>query len=156
MPFSTDGVYTIRNIGRALMLDLKGDSTAEGNQIQGYADNGTEAQKWVIKKQEEPRNSENTFTIQTSNTGNNGNGFFAAAKQDADEPVVYTRQAFLVDLVPGVNDIYSIKFTLGSKNLVLSIPSDEDSAVRLANFNAADAYQQWALIRVGDLQSVGN
>ncbi|KAG1879858.1 hypothetical protein F4604DRAFT_1923065 [Suillus subluteus] len=140
MPFSTDGVYTIRNVGRALMLDLTDDSTKEGNPIQGYADNGTEAQKWVIKKQEEPRNSENTFTVQTSN--------------DADEPVVYTRHACLVDLVPGVNDIY--RFTLGSKNLVLSIPSDEDSAVRLANFNAADAYQQWALIRVGDLQSVGN
>ncbi|KAG1879853.1 hypothetical protein F4604DRAFT_1923061 [Suillus subluteus] len=131
MPFSTDGVYTIRNVGRALMLDLTDDSTKEGNPIQGYADNGTEAQKWVIKKQEEPRNSENTFTVQTSNVGYNGNGFFCCCEA----------------VLGSLSD---------PRILVLSIPSDEDSAVRLANFNAADTYQQWALIRVGDLQSVGN
>lgn len=127
------------------MLDLKDDRTEEGNQIQGFAANQTEAQQWVIKKQEEPGNSENTYTIQTNNHSYNGNGFFTVVKEGADEPVVYGRRAVLVDIVPGANDNYSIKFTLGNKKLVLSIPSNEDPAVRLANYNPEDANQQWAL-----------
>jgi hypothetical protein len=49
MPFPTDGVYKIKNTGRDLMLDLKNNSTAEGNQIQGYAPNGTVAQQVAIR-----------------------------------------------------------------------------------------------------------
>jgi hypothetical protein len=45
MPFPADGVYTIKNTGRDLVLDLKNNSTAEGNQIQGYVPNGTVAQQ---------------------------------------------------------------------------------------------------------------
>ncbi|KAG2030288.1 hypothetical protein BDR03DRAFT_191439 [Suillus americanus] len=49
MPFPTDGVYTIKNAGRDLMLDLTGSSTAKGNKIQGYASNGTVAQQVYIR-----------------------------------------------------------------------------------------------------------
>jgi hypothetical protein len=35
----------IKNIGRDLMLDLKGNNTAEGTPIQGFAGNGTMAQQ---------------------------------------------------------------------------------------------------------------
>ena len=48
MPFPTDGIYTIKNTGRDLMLDLRNNSTIEGNQIQGYAPNGTVAQQVSI------------------------------------------------------------------------------------------------------------
>lgn len=50
MSFPTNGVYMIKNIGRDLMLDLKGNNTAEGTPIQGFAGNGTMAQQWVIKR----------------------------------------------------------------------------------------------------------
>jgi hypothetical protein len=45
MSFPTNGVYMIKNIGRDLMLDLKGNNTAEGTPIQGFAGNGTMAQQ---------------------------------------------------------------------------------------------------------------
>ncbi|KAG1818038.1 uncharacterized protein BJ212DRAFT_121754 [Suillus subaureus] len=106
MSFTKNGVYTVRNIGKDLMLDLKDDSTVEGNSIQGYTKNGTEAQMWMIKKQTEPKNSDNTFTIQTYNKGYNGNGFFTTVKEGVNEPVVYDRSAFLVELVQGVNETY--------------------------------------------------
>jgi hypothetical protein len=48
MPFPTDGIYTIKNTGRDLVLDLRGNNTSEGNQIQGYAHNGTVAQQVSI------------------------------------------------------------------------------------------------------------
>lgn len=48
MPFSTDGVYTIKNIARDLMLDLKEGDTTEGNQIQGFVEDGTAAQQVFI------------------------------------------------------------------------------------------------------------
>ncbi|KAG2132713.1 uncharacterized protein EDB93DRAFT_1255129 [Suillus bovinus] len=98
MSFPNDGVYTIRNVGTNLMLDLTSDSTNEGNQIQVYPNNGTVAQQWMIKRQNEPGTSNKTLSIQSNNNGNNGNGCFATAKDAAGEPVVYTRQAFVVDL----------------------------------------------------------
>ncbi|KAG1784629.1 uncharacterized protein HD556DRAFT_1451561 [Suillus plorans] len=107
MTFPSDGVYTIRNVGRNLMLDLKSDSTAEGNQIQGYAKNGTVAQQWVIKKQNEAGSVNKTVSIQSNNNGSNGNGCFATARQDSDEPVVYTRQAFIVDLVASKDNTFT-------------------------------------------------
>ncbi|KAG2742927.1 hypothetical protein P692DRAFT_20195672 [Suillus brevipes Sb2] len=78
MPFPYDGVYTIKNTSRDLMLDLKNNSTAEGNQIQGYAPNGTVAQQWVIKRQNEPGSRNKSVTIQSNNSANNGNGCFTA------------------------------------------------------------------------------
>ncbi|KAG1784628.1 uncharacterized protein HD556DRAFT_1451560 [Suillus plorans] len=107
MTFPSDGVYTIRNVGRNLMLDLKSDSTAEGNQIQGFTSNGTVAQQWVIKKQNEAGSVNKTVSIQSNNCGNNGNGCFATARQDSDEPVVYTRQAFIVDLVASKDNTFT-------------------------------------------------
>lgn len=145
MPSFTDGVYNIRNVGRGLMLDLKDNSTAEGNQIQGYKEDYTVAQQWFIKKQEEQGSAENSYTVQSNNQGYNGNGFFTA-KQNAGEPVLYTREAFLLDLVPGVNDMYTISFTLGDEKLVFSIPRD-DNKVELANVNSGDPYQQWTIVK---------
>lgn len=49
MPFTDDGVYSIRNVGRNLMLDLTGNNTAEGTQIQGYPSNNTVAQQVSIR-----------------------------------------------------------------------------------------------------------
>ncbi|KAG1809170.1 uncharacterized protein BJ212DRAFT_1484681 [Suillus subaureus] len=97
-----DGVYTIRNIGRGLLLDLKDNRTDEGNKIQGYSRNDTKAQEWVMKRQESPdkeASAYKTYSIQSNNNGYNGNGCFATANQEWDEPVVYTRQSILVDLV---------------------------------------------------------
>jgi len=127
------------------MLDLKGNSTAEGNQIQGHEENHTVAQQWLIKKQEVPGSTTNSYTVQSNNQGNNGNGFFTA-EQNAQEPVLYTRKAFLLDLDPVVNDMYTISFTLGEKNLVFSIPSD-DNKVELANALTGDPYQQWTIVK---------
>jgi hypothetical protein len=82
------------------MLDLRNNSTAEGNQIQGYAPNGTVAQQvtirvrthfvtgshthhlyqWVIKRQNEPGSRNKSVTIQSNNSGNNGNGCFTASE----------------------------------------------------------------------------
>jgi hypothetical protein len=156
MPFSVDGVYTVRNIGRDLMLDLRGDSTTEGNQIQGYPHNGTQAQQWVIKRQNEPGSTNITASMQSNNNGNNGNGCFAVASQDSGEPVVYTRQAFLVDLVGRADDNHTISFTLGKKNLVLSIPNAKDCAVKLENHDKGSACQKWEFTLVSKLQPISN
>ncbi|KAG2131704.1 uncharacterized protein EDB93DRAFT_931702 [Suillus bovinus] len=154
MPFPSDGVYFVRNIGRDLMLDLTGNNTTEGNQIQGYAKNGTVAQQWMIKRQNEPGSPNKTVSIQSNNNGNNGNGCFATASEDSDVPVVYTRQAFIVDLVGRMDNTYTISFTLGNENLVLSIPSAKNSAVKLENHVAGTARQQWEFTRVSDLQPI--
>ncbi|KAG1818046.1 uncharacterized protein BJ212DRAFT_1479872 [Suillus subaureus] len=156
MPFPNDGVYTVRNIGRNLMLDLSGNSTTEGNQIQGYKENHTVAQQWVIKRQNEPGSTNKTVSMQSNNDGNNGNGCFATASQDSDEPVVYTRQSFLVDLIARADDTYTISFTLGNEDLVLSIPSATKSPVKLENYEKSSARQQWEFTRVSDLQPIGN
>ncbi|KAG1831546.1 hypothetical protein EV424DRAFT_155143 [Suillus variegatus] len=155
MTFPSDGVYNIRNVGRNLMLDLTSDSTAEGNQIQGYAKNGTVAQQWVIKKQNEPGSVNKTVSIQSNNNGNNGNGCFATVKQDSDEPVVYTRQAFIVDLVARADNTFTISYTLGNKNLVLSLPSASHSAVKLENHVKGTGHQHWEFTRVSNLQPIG-
>ncbi|KAG1879882.1 hypothetical protein F4604DRAFT_1923090 [Suillus subluteus] len=156
MSFPNDGVYTVRNTGRDLMLDLTGNNPAEGNQIQGFARNGTVAQQWVIKRQNQPGSANKTVSIQSNNEGNNGNGCFAAAREDSDEPVVYTRQAFLVDLVGCGDNHFTMSFTLGNKNLVLSIPSTKNSAVKLENCTAGSSRQHWEITRVSDLQPIGN
>lgn len=153
MPFPTDGIYTIKNTGRDLVLDLRGNNTSEGNQIQGYAPNGTVAQQWVIKRQNEPGSPNKSVTIQSNNSGNNGNGCFTAG-EDSDEPVVYTRQAFIIDLIPRADNTYTMSFTLGNSNLVLSIPSAKHSEVKLENFVAGSSRQQWEFTRIGNLQSV--
>ncbi|KAG1774976.1 hypothetical protein EV702DRAFT_1120931 [Suillus placidus] len=155
MPFPHDGVYTVKNLGRDLMLDLRGNNTTEGNQIQGYAKNGTVAQQWMIKRQNEPGSPNKAVSIQSNNNGNNGNGCFATANEDSDEPVVYTRQAFMVDLVGRTDDTFTMSFTLGNNNLVLSIPSSKDNAVKLENHVEGSARQQWEFSRVSDLQPIG-
>lgn len=154
MHFPTDGVYTVRNVGRDLMLDLKNNSTADGNQIQGYARNGTVAQQWVVKRQNEPGSPNKSVTMQSNNNGNNGNGCFASARDDSDEPVVYTRQAFMVDLIGRMDDTYTMSFTLGNDNLVLSIPSTKHNDVKLENHVEGSARQQWEFTRVSDLQPI--
>jgi len=136
------------------MLDLTGDSTNEGNQIQGYAKNGTVAQQWVIKRQNEPGTPNKTISIQSNNSGNNGNGCFATAKENAGEPVVYTRQAFVVDLSGQADNTFNICFTRGNRNLVLSIPNPKNSAVRLENHAQGNTCQQWEFNRVSDLQPI--
>ncbi|KAG2131730.1 uncharacterized protein EDB93DRAFT_932989 [Suillus bovinus] len=154
MTFPNDGVYAIRNVGRNLMLDLTSDSTKEGNQIQGFAKNGTVAQQWVIKHQNEPGTPNKTVSIQSNNSGNNGNGCFATAKEDSDEPVVYTRQAFVVDLSGQAGNTFTMSFTRGKKNLVLSIPSPKNSAVKLEHHVKGNDCQHWEFIRVSDLQPI--
>lgn len=154
MPFPSDGIYTIKNTGRDLMLDLRNNSTAEGNQIQGHPKNGTVAQQWVVKRQNEPGSPNKSVSIQSNNCGNNGNGCFATASDDSEEPVVYTRQAFIVDLVSRMDDTYTINFTLGNSNLVLSIPSAKHNEVKLENFVEGSARQQWEFTRVSDLQPI--
>jgi hypothetical protein len=52
MPSFTNGVYNIRNVGRGLMLNMKGNSTTEGNQIQGYTKDHTKAQQVHQENQE--------------------------------------------------------------------------------------------------------
>lgn len=143
----------IKNIGRDLMLDLKGNNTAEGTPIQGFAGNGTMAQQWVIKRQKEPGSSSSkSVTIQSNNKGFNGNGYFTAVSDDSDEPIVYTKHASIIDLVGRVDDAFTMSFTLGNKNLVLSIPSARYNEVKLENFVQGSARQQWEFIRVSDLQ----
>ncbi|KAG1908885.1 uncharacterized protein F5891DRAFT_1273338 [Suillus fuscotomentosus] len=154
MPFSTDGVYTIRNVGRDLLLDLRDFHTTEGNTIQVWHNNSSVAQQWVVKQQYGPVSSNKTVTIQSSINGSNGNGFFAAATQDSDEPVVYTRQAFIVDLVPREDDTYTISYTLGDPNLVISIPSATHYEAKLENHVSGTSRQQWEFTRVADLQPV--
>ncbi|KAG1727541.1 hypothetical protein EDD22DRAFT_930926 [Suillus occidentalis] len=153
MPFPADGVYTIKNTGRDLVLDLKNNSTAEGNQIQGYVPNGTVAQQWVVKRQNAPGSRNKTVTIQSNNNGNNGNGCFTAS-EDSDEPVVYSRQAFMVDLISRADNTYTISFTQGNNNLVLSIPNSKHSEVKLENFVEGSSRQQWEFTKVADLQQV--
>ncbi|KAG1760572.1 hypothetical protein EDD22DRAFT_989648 [Suillus occidentalis] len=154
MPFPFDGVYTIKNTGRDLMLDLKNNSTAEGNQIQGYLPNGTVAQQWVIKRQNEPGSRNKTVTIQSNNSGNNGNGCFTAASDDSDEPLIYTRQMFMVDLIGRADNTYTMNFTQGSSSLVLSIPNSKHSEVKLENFVLGSSRQQWEFTRVSDLREI--
>ncbi|KAG1828487.1 hypothetical protein EV424DRAFT_507449 [Suillus variegatus] len=154
MPFTDDGVYSIRNVGRNLMLDLTGNNTAEGTQIQGYPSNNTVAQQWVIKRQNEPGSPNKTVTIQTSNSGNNGNGCFATASEDSDVPVVYTKQAFIVELVGRKDNTYTMHYTLGSSDLVLSIPSSSNSAVKIENYDAGTSRQQWEITRLSNLAPI--
>ncbi|KAG1881366.1 hypothetical protein C8R48DRAFT_829160 [Suillus tomentosus] len=151
MPFTHDGVYSIRNVSRNLMLDLRGNSTVEGTQIQGYASNHTVAQQWVIKRQNEPGSPNKTVTIQSSNSGNNGNGCFATASEDSDVPVVYTKQAFIIELVAREDNTYTMHYTLGSSDLVLSIPSSTHSEVKIENYNAGTSRQRWELTRLSNL-----
>ncbi|KAG1742451.1 hypothetical protein EDB19DRAFT_1907456 [Suillus lakei] len=113
------------------------------------------AQQWVIKRQNEPGSPNKSVSIQSNNNGSNGNGCFATASEDSDEPVVYTRQAFIVDLIARMDDTYTMSFTLGNTNLVLSIPSSKHSAVKLENYNEGTARQQWEFTRVSDLQPIG-
>lgn len=153
MPFPSDGVYTIKNTGRDLVLDLKNNSTAEGNQIQGYAHNGTVAQQWVVKRQNAPGSRNKSVTIQSNNSANNGNGCFTA-NEDSDEPVVYTRQMFMVDLVGRADNTYTMSFTQGNSDLVLSIPSAKHSEVKLENFVSGSSRQQWEFTRVSDLREI--
>ncbi|KAG2030295.1 hypothetical protein BDR03DRAFT_974780 [Suillus americanus] len=155
MPFPNDGVYNIRNTGRDLMLDLTGNNPAEGNQIQGFARNGTVAQQWVVKRQNEPGTANKTVSIQSNNEGNNGNGCFASAREDSEEPVVYTRQAFLVNLSGCGDNTFTMCFTLGKQDLVLSIPSAKNSAVKLENCDKSSACQHWEFSRVSGLQPIG-
>ncbi|KIM77699.1 hypothetical protein PILCRDRAFT_91000 [Piloderma croceum F 1598] len=101
-----DGVYTIKNVGRNLQLDLQKNNPFEGAVIWGYVANGTTAQQWIVKNQNEPGSQNVSVTIQSNNDGNQGSGFFAAKKQDAEEPVTYTRKAWLIDLIPKDDDTY--------------------------------------------------
>ncbi|KAG2355420.1 hypothetical protein BDR07DRAFT_1613692 [Suillus spraguei] len=156
MPFPVDGVYNIRNVSEGLMLDLTNNSTTQGNQIQGYADNGSVAQQWVVKRQNEPGSPNKTISIQSNNEGYNGNGCFATARDDSDEPVVYTSQTFLVDLVARMDDTFTISFTLGNENLVLSIPSKHDSAVKIENYVEGSSRQQWEFKWLSNLQPIRN
>lgn len=71
---------------------------------------------------------------------------------DSDEPIVYTKHASIIDLVGRVDDTFTMSFTLGNKNLVLSIPSARYNEVKLENFVQGSARQQWEFIRVSDLQ----
>ncbi|KAG1794201.1 uncharacterized protein HD556DRAFT_444829 [Suillus plorans] len=153
MPFSTDGVYTIKNIARDLMLDLKASDTTEGNQIQGFVENGTAAQQWIIKRHYVSGSSSKIVTIQSAISGDNGNGFFSAANHDSDEPIIYTAQAFIVDLVAQADSTYTIRYTIGDDNLVLSIPSPRRGEVKLETYVPGTPHQQWRLTRVSDLQS---
>ncbi|KAG2085192.1 uncharacterized protein F5147DRAFT_181649 [Suillus discolor] len=154
MPFTNDGVYSIRNVGRNLMLDLTANNTTEGTPIQGYPSDNNTAQKWVIKRQNEPGSPNKTVTIQTVDSGNNGNGFFATASEDSDVPVVYTKQAFIIDLVARDDNTYTMHYTLGSANLVLSIPSSTNNAVKIENYDEGTARQQWELIRLSNLAPI--
>lgn len=143
----------IKNIGRGLMLDLKDNNTAEGTPIQGSARNGTVAQQWVIKRQKHPGSSPSkSVTIQSHNKGFNGNGYFTAVSDDSDEPIVYTKHASMIDLVGHVDDTFTMSFTLGNRNLVLSIPSGRYNEVKLENFVQGSARQQWEFIRISDLK----
>ncbi|KAG2118228.1 uncharacterized protein F5147DRAFT_670599 [Suillus discolor] len=154
MPFSTDGVYTIKNIARDLMLDLKEADTTEGNQVHGLVrDDTADQQQWIIKRHYVSGSSSKIFTIQSFINGTNGNGFFAAANQDSDEPIVYTTQAFIVELVPRADSTYTIRYTVGDDNLVLSIPSPRRGEVKLETYVPGTPHQQWQLTRVSDLQS---
>ncbi|KAG1868737.1 hypothetical protein C8R48DRAFT_671323 [Suillus tomentosus] len=153
MPFSNDGVYTIRNVGRDLMLDLNGMDTTEGNQIRGHEKHDSAVQWWAIKKQHVSESSNITVTIQSTVNGNNGNGFFTAVNHDPDEPIVYTRQAFIIDLVPHADNTYIIKYTLGNENLVVSLPAMHNE-VTLQTYAAGSLRQQWQLHRVSDLQPI--
>ncbi|KAG1766541.1 hypothetical protein EDD22DRAFT_349868 [Suillus occidentalis] len=153
MSFPTNGVYMIKNVGRDLMLGLKDNNTAEGTPIQGFVRNGTVAQQWVIKRQEQPGSfSSMSVSIQSNNKGFNGNGYFAAVSDDSDEPIIYTKHASIIDLVGHVDDTFTMSFTLGNKNLVLSIPSGRYNEVKLENFVQGSARQQWEFIRVSNLQ----
>lgn len=163
--FPTDGVYTIKNTGRDLMLDLTSNSTAEGNQIQGYHRNDTVAQEWVMKRQEsqyreESNSGRKTYSIQSNNNGNNGNGCFATATHKRDEPVVYTRQSILVDLFDRSGEearhYFTMSFTLADDDdILLSIPSANDNAVILDRYIEDCTHQQWKFIKVSDLQPIG-
>jgi len=153
MPFSTDGVYTIKNIARDLMLDLKEGDTTEGNQIQGFVEDGTAAQQWIIKRHYVSGSSNKIVTIQSVISGTNGNGFFTAANQDSDEPIIYTTQAFIVDLVAQADSTYTIRYLVGEDNLVVSIPSPRRGEVKLETYVPGTPHQQWRLTRVSDLRS---
>ncbi|KAG1764923.1 hypothetical protein EDD22DRAFT_951379 [Suillus occidentalis] len=165
MPFPNDGIYTIKNLGRDLMLDLKNNSTAEGNQIQGYARNGTVAQQWMIKRQNEAGLPQQDCQHSVQQQRQQWKWMLCHRERcmldwpfillfDSEEPVVYTRQAFIVDLIGRMDDTYTMSFTLGNSNLVLSIPSAKHSDVKLENFVEGSARQQWEFTRVSDLQPI--
>ncbi|KAF9017190.1 hypothetical protein BDP27DRAFT_1369309 [Rhodocollybia butyracea] len=135
-----DGVYTIRNTGRSLMLDLKGNSPVTGNAIQGYEANGTVAQQWIIKRQSR---TASTYSIQTNNSDAHGNGFFFPPRYDEGEKVVYYRRAVVVNLIDAGNDEYKIGYTLGSDKLVLALPGSQ-TEVALAN-DAENPRYRWTL-----------
>jgi hypothetical protein len=164
----------------------------------------------VIKRQNEPGSPNKSVTIQSNNSGNNGNGCFATASDvcwigfhsficlsiDAVVGRIRMNQSFtpgrrlssiLLDAwttltrenltQPIFADLttrmYSINFTLGNSNLVLSIPSAKHNEVswwillqgffahnvhklkvKLENFVEGSARQQWEFTRVGDLQQI--
>ncbi|KAG2127674.1 hypothetical protein DEU56DRAFT_915646 [Suillus clintonianus] len=148
MGFPTDGLYMIRNTGRNLMLDLYNNNAVEGNPINGWTDNGNlQAQRWIVRNQNHPGSQHKTISIQSNNAGNHGNGFFTA-KQDSGERVRYTRIACLVDLVGRTNNTFTMSFTRGNADLVLAIPSGSEYDVKLENYHAGSARQQWEFTKV--------
>ncbi|KAF9061615.1 hypothetical protein BDP27DRAFT_1452143, partial [Rhodocollybia butyracea] len=141
MPEIKDGVYTIRNTGRNLMLDLGSYFPVVGNSIQGYEANGTVAQQWIIKRQSR---TASTYSIQTNNGDGYGNGFFFPHRYDEGEKLVYSRWAVIVNMIDAGNEEYKISYTLGSDKLVVALPGSQTEAA-LANDAENPRYRLWTL-----------
>ncbi|KAG2123487.1 hypothetical protein DEU56DRAFT_917447 [Suillus clintonianus] len=146
----TDGVYKIENIGRGLMLDLKG--LQEGTTIEGHSDNGSVAQQWIITDQSQPgfTFSRQTVTIQSTVAGPTGMDSllqkYRCYLQDSGERVLYTMKKCFVNVLGASDDGFSVYYE--NNNLVLAIPSRTQPEVKLENFTAGNARQMWRFIRV--------
>ncbi|KAG2366705.1 hypothetical protein BDR07DRAFT_1479926 [Suillus spraguei] len=154
MDLLNDGVYSIRNIDSGLMLDLQSGWAEEGTTIQGYTNNGSEAQQWLVKDQNVPGQPKTTFSIQSNRW--KGSGFFAT--KDGSNLVVYTKQAFVVSLVKRVTDgAYTISFTVREEDMVLSIPGDGNAgnAVKVEKYVEGNRRQLWIFDQVASLRGVG-
>ena len=62
-----DGSYTIRNLYSNKVLEAQGGKTTSGTNVWQYKKNGTEAQKWQLKK-----NKDGSYTFINKKSGKMG------------------------------------------------------------------------------------
>jgi len=150
--------YYIVNVGQTQNLDLWQAKTTEGNKIQIYTKNGTNAQKYLFTKQT-IKNKGIQFTIQNAVAY----GFFYPASDVAGAEITYTKTAHVIDLIPykyNDEDTFKLKFVTveadGDKELVVSLPIKASYTVQgtngtqtqLAENSTTDVNQLWKFVKV--------
>ncbi|KAF9061839.1 hypothetical protein BDP27DRAFT_1428531 [Rhodocollybia butyracea] len=147
-----EGVYTIENVGRHLMLDLSGNKAEENNPIIGHEADGTVAQEWIIKKHSGDNHTHaNGYTYFIQSNSDHGHGFFYPPRYDEGEmPVYHDGSPEAITFVDGVNNSFKICFA-GRERLVLALPG---SQMEVALANDSDSPRcLWVLKLVAEIDS---